>query len=181
MQFKIIFISFDHFISEALAPADDYNAATRVAQALLYQKWKGYAPPGTCTLVPLAGTACENNKHRCAYIALCPTMRIPSSVSWNREIVYNCMWSLLNTLANHNAEGNSSLIQKVLLTGLATGVGHVPEKLCAEQMALAIRDFADATARPEVWGNLEWRDAMKIAADTENTYTREEKQEEGPP
>src|SRR5260370_40163144 len=80
---------FDYFLSEVLSPGD-VLAPTRLAQATLYQHWKGYAPPGSCILVPLAGSACENNAHGCAFIALCPTMRIPEDVVWNREIVYNC-------------------------------------------------------------------------------------------
>ena len=48
-----------------------------LAPATLYQHWKGYAPPGSCILVPLASSVCENNAHGCASTALCPTMRIP--------------------------------------------------------------------------------------------------------
>jgi len=33
--------SFDYFLSEALAPSDDFDALTRVTQKVLYTKWKG--------------------------------------------------------------------------------------------------------------------------------------------
>ena len=59
-------------------------------------------------------------------------MRIPERVTWNREIVYNLMWSVLVSLEHHNAAvddstqvGTSVRIRKVLMTGLGTGVGGV--------------------------------------------------------
>lgn len=42
---------FDVAISRAFSPRNDYLALTRVAQAKLYDEWRGFAPPGTCTLV----------------------------------------------------------------------------------------------------------------------------------
>ena len=123
-----ILFRFDYFLSEILCP-DDVLAPTRLAQATLYEHWKGYAPPGSSTLVPLDGSVCENNAHGCAFIALCPTMRIPDDIVWNREIVYNCVWSLLNTLEQHNRgvelSGDGTSIRRILMTGLATGVGNV--------------------------------------------------------
>lgn len=175
---------FDWFISEALAPPGKLEVSTQLAQATLYKQWKGYAPPGTCTLVPLQGSVCEKNKHNCAYIALCPTMRTPGSVNWNKEIVYNCVWSLLTTLANHNStfdeRGNSSItpnafatgrrIRTVVMTGLATGVGAVAPARFSSQLALAVRDFVDASANPRKWSSLEWEEILKIAEDAKKTH-----------
>ncbi|CCM05084.1 uncharacterized protein FIBRA_07291 [Fibroporia radiculosa] len=98
---------FDHYLALALAPSDPdgrlrRSVPTLVAQSELYRRWRGYAPPGSCTLVPLRGTPCATNAHQCAYIALCPTMRVPQDVRWNREVVYNCVWSLLVALDEHN-------------------------------------------------------------------------------
>lgn len=165
---------FDYFLSEALAPVDDLLAPTQLAQTTLYRRWKGYAPPGTCTLVPLSGSVCENNSHGCAFIAICPTMRIPENVVWNREIVYNCVWSLLVAIDEHNrcaeASGTGKRINKVLMTGLGTGVGGVSARRCAQQMALAMRDFEDASAHPEKWGSMGWDDAISYAKDGRNTH-----------
>ncbi|KAF8191730.1 macro domain-like protein, partial [Pholiota molesta] len=164
---------FDYFLAEALCP-DDVDAPTRVAQAALYKQWKGYAPPATCTLIPLKGSVCENNSHGCAFIALCPTMRIPESVTWNREVVYNCVWSLLLALEHHNravdASGEGTRIRKVLMTGLATGVGGVSAERCAQQMALAVRDYIDASDNPEKWSSLEWKSAIAIAQACRSTH-----------
>ncbi|CAL1698838.1 unnamed protein product [Somion occarium] len=168
---------FDYYLSEALAPAGDIDAPTRLAQSTLYKKWRGYAPPGTCTLVSLKGTSCEHNKHDCAYIALCPTMRTPEIVTWNKEIVYNCIWSLLTTISNHNSDVNDKSsgtkgrrIKTVVMTGLATGVGLVSAARYAQQMALAMRDFVDASANPMEWSTLSWGEIKKYAGDTRKTH-----------
>ena len=169
----VILFRFDYFLSEILSP-DDVLAPTRLAQATLYEHWKGYAPPGSCTLVPLDGSVCENNAHGCAFIALCPTMRIPEDVVWNREIVYNCVWSLLITLEQHNRvvelSGGGTSIRRILMTGLATGVGNVSPQRCAQQMALAVRDFIDASQNAGKWRCMEWDDAVDYAHDCRRTH-----------
>ncbi|KAH9912763.1 macro domain-like protein [Epithele typhae] len=155
--------SYDAVLSEALAPASDPDALTRAAQTTLYARWRGFAPPGTCTLVPLTGTPCADNPTGCRVLALCPTMRIPSSVSWHREIVYNCVWSLLVAVDQHNADaGPGERIRNVAMTGLATGVGRVPVEVCAVQTALAFAHFHEAKADPEKWSRLEWGDIMEM-------------------
>ncbi|RPD62625.1 macro domain-like protein [Lentinus tigrinus ALCF2SS1-6] len=152
---------------EVLAPADDLEALTRAAQTVLYQRWRGFAPPGTCTLIPLTGTPCHPNPYDCRYIALCPTMRFPSNVTWHKEIVYNCVWSLLVAIDEHNAraaEKDSGLapIASVGMTGLATGVGRVSPAVCARQTALAFAHNQDAKNRPEKWSSLSWDDILEM-------------------
>ncbi|TDL18457.1 macro domain-like protein [Rickenella mellea] len=155
---------FDEIIAAALSP-DDVKAATQIVQTTLYRKWKGYAPLGTCTLIPLKDSVCENNLHGCAYIALCPTMRIPEDATWNREIVYNCVWSLLVSLEQHiravDSSGEGTKIRKVLMTGLGTGIGKVSPNRCAQQMALAIRDFIDASRNANKWRSMDWDISQK--------------------
>ncbi|PPQ95046.1 hypothetical protein CVT25_000614 [Psilocybe cyanescens] len=179
---------FDQAISEALSPSSPL-LPTHLAQKTLYSRYKGYAPPGTCTLVPLAGTACSpsNNPHACAYIALCPTMRVPEDVRWNREIVYNLMWALLVELERHNravaansigdgtssdkgASGEITAIRKVLMTGFGTGAGNISAARCAQQMALAVKHFVDACAHPHKWSSLEWDDALSYAGEVRRTH-----------
>ncbi|KAI0692411.1 hypothetical protein C8T65DRAFT_711381 [Cerioporus squamosus] len=153
---------FDQILSDSLAPPTDPDALTRTAQSVLYARWRGFAPPGTCTLIPLSDTPCAGNAFRCRFVALCPTMRTPASVTWHREIVYNCVWSLLVAIDEHNSrigdEGGGK-IETVVLTGLATGVGRVPAAVCAKQTALAFAHFHEATVgNPEKWKALEWHD-----------------------
>ncbi|OSD00615.1 macro domain-like protein [Trametes coccinea BRFM310] len=156
---------FDQVLTEALASMSDQSALTRTAQHVIYQRWRGHAPPGTCTLIPLADTPCYPNTFDCRYIALCPTMRIPGPVHWHKEIVYNCVWSLLVEIDRHNAraaekDSGLTLITSVGMTGLATGIGMVPADVCARQMALAFAHFHQATTQPEKWSSLSWPDII---------------------
>ena len=99
-------------------------------------------------------------------------MRVPESVRWHKEVVYNCVWSLLVEVDNHNAsvaegaagEGEGKArIETVAMTGLATGVGRVPPEECARQMAMAFAHYHEAKASPEKWGALKWRDIWQLA------------------
>ncbi|TBU22315.1 macro domain-like protein [Dichomitus squalens] len=171
--------SFDQVLSDWIAPEDDNDALTHAAQAVLYARWRGYAPAGTCTLVPLGKTKCANNKLGVRHVALCPTMRIPESVRWHKEVVYNCVWSLLVEIDNHNeaiaedSEGAARRglreIETVAMTGLATGVGRVPVDMCARQMALAFAHYHEAKAKPEKWGALQWTDIINLPSDAPTT------------
>ena len=156
-------------------PGEGVEVPTRIAQSVLYRRWKGYAPPGTCTLVPLANTPCAGNKYGCRFIALCPTMRVPHAVTWNRDVVYNCTWSLLNAIDQHNvsaAAGDAEAkIRKVLMTGLATGVGGVSAERCAQQMALAVKHYLDACADAEKWSSLQWKDALGYDREISRTHS----------
>ncbi|KAI0363693.1 macro domain-like protein [Pilatotrama ljubarskyi] len=157
---------FDQILSDTLAPADDSDALTRAAQAVLYKRWRGYAPPGTCTLIPLAGTPCAANRFDCRFVALCPTMRFPGSVTWHKEIVYNCVWSLLVEIDAHNAvtsgETGTERIETVVMTGLAAGTGAYSPRECAKQTALAFAHFEEASANPEKWAALTWGDIVRM-------------------
>jgi O-acetyl-ADP-ribose deacetylase (regulator of RNase III) len=96
---------------------------------------------GTSQLVDMS-TFGRNILH-CRYLAHCPVMRAPGDVRWNKEVVYNCTWSLLNAIDNHNTlTGNGvGSITKVLVTGFGTGTGRISPKRCAEQMILALKHF----------------------------------------
>ncbi len=124
-------------------------------------------------MVPLQATTCENNPHKCAYIALVPTMRVPEEVTWNREIVYNCVWSLLNALSQHNESASGSdarRIKTVLMTGLGTGVGYISPEVFAKQTALAFKHYLDSEAHPDKWSSLQWRDADAYSREVAETY-----------
>ena len=102
-------------------------------------------------------------------------MRVPHSVTWNRDVVYNCTWSLLNAIDQHNvsaAAGDAEAkIRKVLMTGLATGVGGVSSERCAQQMALAVKHYLDASANAEKWSSLQWKDALGYDRETSRTHS----------
>ena len=153
--------SFDEYLSDALVPKEEFEAPTHHVQSVLYKRYRGYMPPGTCEIVSIAGTKFDAkvNKHKCNFIAMCPTMRIPEDVTWDREIVYNCTWSLLCAIDNYNANCTpDKRIKTVLCPGLATGIGKVSAKKCAMQMALAFKHYEMAVSHRQKWSALTWED-----------------------
>ncbi|EQL35364.1 hypothetical protein BDFG_02870 [Blastomyces dermatitidis ATCC 26199] len=90
--------AFDDAISRVFClPHHNYDTLTNAAQKTLYEHWRGYAPPGTCTLVPLPEEIVKTGRALggCRWVALCPTMRMPENVVWDREVVYKCVWALM--------------------------------------------------------------------------------------
>jgi O-acetyl-ADP-ribose deacetylase (regulator of RNase III) len=84
------------------------------------------------------------------------------------------MWSILISLEQHNAavddSGSGVRIQKVLMTGLATGVGGVSSARCAQQMVLAVKHFLEASASPEKWSSMSWDDTFASAEEVRRTH-----------
>ena len=84
-------------------------------------------------------------------------MRSPDLVDWHQDLVYNSMWSLLVEVERwnktvDNGEGGKK-IERVLMTGLATGVGNISAPKCAQQMILAVKHFANGIPERVVWSN----------------------------
>ncbi|OOQ89483.1 hypothetical protein PEBR_28099 [Penicillium brasilianum] len=155
--------AFDHAISMTFSPRDDYHALTRAAQSVLYQKWRGFAPPGSCSLVEFPENLKRNDRN-CSWVAICPTMREPEDVTWDREVVYECVWSLLCQVEGHNRGSVHNRIESLLMTPLATGVGKVSKERWAAQTVLALAHYVDAVERPEKWSQLQW-DTIEIIDD----------------
>lgn len=163
--------AFDHAISATFSPRNDYHALTRAAQKVLYEKWRGFAPPGSCTLVPFPDEL-RKNAYGCSWVAICPTMREPGNANWDREVVYECVWSLLCQVEgfNRNVSQSGDRIERILMTPLAVGVGKVSAERWATQTVLALKHFVDALERPERWGSLQWNDIEKDCAEVERTW-----------
>ena len=142
---------------------------TRHVQSSLLSRWGGYAPPSSCTLVPLPSDVSGpgNNPWSARTLAVVPTMPIPEEVAWNKELVYNCMWSLLSEIAVWNRDKAEEVrIKRVLMTGLATGVGKVASEICARQMVLAVKHKAQPLpSEPD------WVDVMPRAMEVKHTYS----------
>lgn len=183
--------AFDDAISVALSPnpREGYGWTTKKVQAALYQKWRGYAPPGSCTLIDVrrdstwhqikraeqdnkrtGKDAEESTEHGggCKYVALCPTMRVPREVKWDREVVFECIWSLLCAIERHNGEIHDPELQvkSILMTPLATGIGRVSEPKWAAQCVLAIKYWVEAVENPQKWSNLQWEDVYYELSET---------------
>ncbi|KAF4982466.1 hypothetical protein FZEAL_1920 [Fusarium zealandicum] len=169
---------FDDAISRAFSPEDDYLALTRIAQEKLYDDWRGFAPPGTCTIlrIPESFTQRSKNVWGTKHLALCPTMRAPMDVRWDREIVYNTIWSMLCAIDRHNRSHSAESeerISSILMTPLATGTGFVSAERWANQMVLALKHFAEAVESPSRWEALEWSDISEVGKQLEKTWNRE--------
>ncbi|KAL2830121.1 hypothetical protein BJY01DRAFT_261019 [Aspergillus pseudoustus] len=181
--------AFDDAISRAFClPHHDYDTLTRAAQKVLYEKYRGFAPPGTCELIPFPAELIRGTNTTgegadegwgCKWVGLCPTMRTPDNVRWDREVVYECVWSLLCAVEGWNRgleEGKGGeyrergRIESLLITPMATGCGAVSPKKWAAQFVLAMRYFVDALERPERWSALGWREIYEDTNDVEQTW-----------
>jgi O-acetyl-ADP-ribose deacetylase (regulator of RNase III) len=160
--------AFDHAISTTFSPRD-YHALTRAAQKVLYEKWRGFAPPGSCTLVEFPDEL-KQNEYGCGWVAICPTMREPGDVRWDREVVYECVWSLLCQVEGYNRSTEVGKIGRILMTPLAVGVGKVSKERWAVQTVLALRQFVDAIERPARWGSLGWKEIEEDCIEIERTW-----------
>lgn len=79
-------------------------------------------------------------------------MREPDDVSWNRDLVYNAMWSLLKEVGQWNrGRVGDERIGRVMMTGLGTGTGGVPGRVCARQMVLAAKHFIEGVPEGARW------------------------------
>jgi O-acetyl-ADP-ribose deacetylase (regulator of RNase III) len=163
--------AFDDAISRKFClPHHAYDTLTHAAQKVLYERWRGFAPPGSCTLVPFPKELEDTNEWGCKWVAICPTMRYPDRVSWDREVVYECVWSLLCQVEGWNRQRSEDRIETILITPLATGVGAVSEQRWAAQFVLALKHFVDALERPERWSQLGWREIDDDVIEVEKTW-----------
>lgn len=145
---------FDEAISETLWPSCP-SSCTEVVQEELYQKWRGFQPTGTCMLVRIFPEATAIR-----YVAHVPTMRVPESIKYNQDIVYQSMWSLLAALEHHqNSASATDNIRHILMTGFGTGVGGISARQCAYQQMQALEDYEEAQMNPDKWRTFGWAQA----------------------
>jgi len=116
---------------------------------VIEREFYGEQPVGTSAIVYT-----ENDDH--PFLAHTPTMRVPSNIS-NTDNVYNAMFAMLRTVANHNRQ-DPLRINKVLCSGLGTATGRVAPKEAARQMSLAFKNFLKPTSNL-VWPNQKTRDS----------------------
>ncbi|PYH88566.1 macro domain-like protein, partial [Aspergillus ellipticus CBS 707.79] len=168
---------FDDAISRFFSPSADYMALTHHVQSQLYANWRGYLPPGHCEIVriPDAFVPGSKNVWGAKYVAVCPTMRVRRDARWDREIVYNCVWSFLAAVERHNRgveEGmDGERIGSVLMTPLATGCGGVSAERWARQLVLALRHWGEAGEEEgKGWKGLDLLQAMGPAREVEGTW-----------
>ena len=113
------------------------------------------------------------NVFGCRFLGLCPTMRFPENVKWDREVVYEVVWALLCQVEGWNrGQGDEGVdrIETVLMPPMATGVGRVPKERWAAQLVMALKHFVDALEKPDRWRRLTWYDLHDEVVEVEKTY-----------
>jgi hypothetical protein len=167
--------AFDDAISRVFClPHHAYDTLTHTAQKVLYDRWRGFAPPGTCTLVPFPKDFEGTNAWGCKWVALCPTMRQPDDARWDREVVYECVWSLLCEVERWNRDHTyKERIDTILITPLATGVGEVTGERWASQFVLALKHFVDALEKPERWSQMGWGQVFQDTDEVKKTWKKQ--------
>jgi O-acetyl-ADP-ribose deacetylase (regulator of RNase III) len=173
---------FDDAISKAFSPKHEYYALTHHAQRHIYQRYRGYVPPGACQIIPIPKEYAEQSHTTdlwgCRWLALCPTMRLPGKVDWDSEVVYKCVWSLLCEIDRHNQSARAasdpvvraSTINSILMTPLATGVGEITTEKWAHQAVLALKHYVSALENPAQWSKLDWEPAMKLTEEVAKSH-----------
>lgn len=142
-----------------------FRCSVDYAQEYLYVFWNRFQPTGTCCLIPMKAFP---NPFECKYVAHCPTMRTPSNCIWNKEVVYNCFWSLLNEIRIHNVSKPQDKIKSVFVTGLGTGIGRFLSDVCAKQMILAYSHFVRNLVKEQKSSS--WSEIRNDGLDIEETH-----------
>jgi|GEM_PF-371614 len=101
-------------------------------QRRIINEHRGEQPVGTCMIV-------KTEHEQYPFLAHTPTMRVPMTVS-ETDNAYTAMCALLTAIHRHNQTQNHK-IERVVCSGLATGIGAVPYDKAAAHMAIAYRHF----------------------------------------
>ncbi len=99
-------------------------------------------------------------------------MRVPQDVTWDKEVVYQCVWSMLCAVEKHNdaAGAAGDRIDAILMTPLATGVGRVSADVWAAQLLLALRHYDLAVRNPDEFAALDVERIMALDDEIQATY-----------
>ncbi|RUS32047.1 hypothetical protein BC938DRAFT_476387 [Jimgerdemannia flammicorona] len=142
--------------------SDYYGGADKLithVQRRLEADWSGQQNPGTCTIVDLqdllvgSGTTRAAGQHYPRYLLHTPIMRLPKHIDPSTDLIYRCVWAILSAVRRHNSPHNlltpsgaqhPARINSLIMLGMGTGAGELPEETCARQMALACKHFVEA-------------------------------------
>ncbi len=104
----------------------------RRVQERIVEDFLGEQPVGTSIIV-------ETMHPKHPYLAHTPTMRVPMTIG-RTDNVYKAMWAMLLAVHYHNKNAEQK-IETIACPGLGTGLGQVPVRQAARQMAIAYRNF----------------------------------------
>ena len=147
----------------------DLGRLSHHVQSVLRTRWRGFAPPSSCTLVNLPSDVSGKggNPWDARILAVVPTMRVPDRVDWHKDLVYNSMWSLLAEIEQWNRDRpEEEHIKSVLMTGFGTGTGMMSVERCARQMVLAVKHFQQGWPEEPTW-----KDVGPASQEVEETTT----------
>ncbi|MEG3848393.1 macro domain-containing protein [Microcoleus sp. herbarium19] len=125
----------DGGIDAAIVGFFGHSLMVRVQQHIL-EDYLGEQPVGTSFII-------ETHHPKHPFLAHTPTMRVPMSVV-GTDVPYVAMWAMLLTIRRYNRHAERK-IESVVCPGLGTGIGRVPYREAARQMALAYDYFVYPT------------------------------------
>lgn len=121
-------------------------------QDCILDDYLGEQPVGTSLIV-------ETGHPKHPFLAHTPTMRVPMSIQ-DTDVPYTAMWAMLLAVRRHN-KTHPRKIKSVVCPGLGTGIGRVPYREAARQMAIAydyfrhppkmINTFVAASRQLQIW------------------------------
>jgi O-acetyl-ADP-ribose deacetylase (regulator of RNase III) len=101
-------------------------------QQRILEDYLGEQPVGTSFVI-------ETGHQQHKFLAHTPTMRVPMSIK-DTDIPYTAMRAMLLAVRQYNQNSYNN-INSVACPGLGTGIGQVPHREAARQMALAYDSF----------------------------------------
>jgi O-acetyl-ADP-ribose deacetylase (regulator of RNase III) len=116
-------------------------------QKHILSEFYGEQPVGTSFII-------ETKHPKFPFLAHTPTMRVPMPI-WGTDNIYVAMAATLKAVANFNKMSEKK-IKKVACCALGMGIGKVPPKQGAKQMALAYHNFKNVPK------SLNWKHAHQI-------------------
>jgi O-acetyl-ADP-ribose deacetylase (regulator of RNase III) len=141
----------DGGMDAAIAKFFGISLEKKIQQRIL-EDYLGEQSVGTSFIV-------ETGHPQYPFVAHTPTMRVPMSIK-GTDIPYIAMWAMLLAVFHHNKISHHQ-INTVACPGLGTGIGQIPHREAARQMALAydrflyppkfINCFVAASRQLQIW------------------------------
>lgn len=149
-SYGFMYGGFDAVISNyygSQIPGLTQKDVTVAIQKSLRAQCGGYNPPMSAQVIDMTkaldhASRMTPNAPDVPILVHLPTMSLPGTTIPKSPVVFYSMWNLMTAILAYNSRSDvSKKITRVLITGLGTGVGGVPEASCVRQMCDAIKLF----------------------------------------
>lgn len=119
-----------------------FDTIEKGLQNAIAMECAGYNPPGNTLIVDMDKQVGYKplGTYQHPLLLHLPTMSVPSTIKSHDPLIFNCVWGLLSAITKHNLNSERQ-ITSVLLSGLGTGVGKVPDDDCARQIVEALDQY----------------------------------------